>query len=90
MTTIDPTDAVELAARAVYEEERLHRGGDPWLDLPPALCLAYREHVLPAVTAAAPVIEAAVRAQVAGELHEAGHHHAAHATRRASFWEGQR
>lgn len=88
MTAIDLTEAVEAAARALCEEHAV--APTPWGDLDAAIKRDAREYVLPVVAAAAPVIEAAVRTQVAAELHEGGHHHAAHATRRASFWEGRR
>lgn len=89
---VEGCEAVEAAARALYEEAAATpgEGGTSWADLDPDVKHTVREAVLPLIVAATPAIEAAVRTQVTAELHEGGHHHAAHATRRASFWEGRR
>ena len=71
IVTIDLTDAVTAAARASHKRTqdarmdagRLKDDGTPitWDDLTPHDQHAYREFVLPIVTAAAPLIEAQVR-----------------------------
>ena len=53
------------AARLGIDHERL---GQAWDDAKPAVKHAYRESVHGTVVAAAPVIEAAVRAQIAAEI----------------------
>ncbi len=69
--TLDLTEAVDAAARAWHKRiqhgrmdaGRLKDDGTPitWDDLTPHDQHAYRELVLPIVTAAAPLIEAQVR-----------------------------
>ena len=72
MSALDLTAAVDAAARGMW-------GGTPdpferpraWDDLAPSLQHRVREAALLAVTAAAPLIEAAVREQVAREIEAA-------------------
>ena len=69
MSELDLTEAVEAAARALYEATRaeiladnptIPSGGVPWEQAPHLVQHEWREGMLPVVAAAAPVIEAAV------------------------------
>ncbi|MDM8086320.1 hypothetical protein QUV83_16215 [Cellulomonas cellasea] len=70
MSAIDLTEAVEAAARANYE--RHYRGGLSWENLTNEQRASNRATVHPVVTAAAPLIEAAVWAEVAADILEWG------------------
>lgn len=89
MTIIDLTEAVEEMALRTRLASRATEGR-AWAMLSEDEKAEWRSRVRWQVECVAPVLEAAVRTQVTAELHEGGHHHAAHATRRASFWEGRR
>jgi len=64
--SLDLSAAVEAAARANYE--RHYRTGRAWNALDDQWLLSARAIVRPIVEAAAPLVEAAVRAQVAAEI----------------------
>lgn len=68
MSDLDLTEAVEAAARAWYEAKAAHFGLRAWEDLDPLAQHAWREDAITAATAAAPLIEAQVRARVAAEI----------------------
>ena len=70
MSDIDLSAAVEAAARAIFEAmwATEARPCPTWEDVPPPAKHHHRESVLPAVAAAAPLIEQAVREQVAAEI----------------------
>ena len=74
MTALDLREAVEAAAVYQFGLEAARLGidaahlGQAWDDAKPAVKHAYRESVLGTVVAAAPVIEAAVRAQIAAQI----------------------
>lgn len=74
MSAVELTEAVEAAAEYQFGIEAARLGidaahvGQAWDDAEPIVKHAYRESVLGAVTAAAPVIEAQVRAQIAAEV----------------------
>lgn len=67
MSTLDLTEAVEAAASDRYTAQFPHAGTD-WAHLPAMNKHLAREVMLPIVTAAAPLIEAQVREQVAREI----------------------
>ena len=69
--SLDLSAAVEAAAQAhlmTVAQRNDYREPLRWDDLNPIQQHALREHVLPYVTAAAPQIEAAVRAQASAEI----------------------
>lgn len=66
MSGIDLSAAVEAAARWNYE--RHYSGGFAWSDLDDRWIESARAIVAPIVTTAAPLIESAVRAQIAAEI----------------------
>jgi hypothetical protein len=75
MSDLDLTAAVEAAARGWFESAPF---APPWDDLTPEIKHRARETVLPGITAAAPLIAAQVRVQIAAELRAAHMIHAAH------------
>lgn len=66
----DLTAAVEAAAEAWWTANRMTHEPQ-WADAIPVYKHGTREELLPAVTAAAAVIEAQVRARIAADLEEA-------------------
>lgn len=67
MSDIDLTEAVEAAARYQFGIDYGHLDR-AWIDAHPIVRHKYLEAVLPMVTAAAPLIERAVREQVARDI----------------------
>lgn len=66
---IDLTAAIDAAARAYFEENApITSAQHPWDQLTSAAIHQFRENMLPAVVAAAPLIAEHVRAQVAEEI----------------------
>lgn len=65
MSNIDLTEAVEAAARGWFEDAPF---APPWDVLADGVKHRAHETMLPGVAAAAPVVEAAVRAQIASEI----------------------
>lgn len=74
---LDLTEAVDAAARADYDDARTRAPeGHPhkhitWDDAPPMVRHGWRDAVLLQVTAAAPLIERAVRERVAADIEAA-------------------
>lgn len=65
--SIDLTEAVEAGARAQLAMVTAPAVVE-WIELSPGQHHSFREHALPLVTAAAPLIEAQVREQIAREI----------------------
>ena len=70
MSDIDLTEAIEAAAQAHLAATAVGTAGVGWADLNPWQQHSIREYVLPMVSAAAPLIEAQVREQVAREIEQ--------------------
>jgi len=66
MSALELGAAVEAGARVNYE--RHYGNGFKWCELNDAWLASSRAIVLPVITAVAPVIESAVRAQIAAEF----------------------
>lgn len=79
MSGIDLSAAVEAAGRARFEGQFPHAQAG-WDSMPPINRHAWREVALPLIAAAAPLIEDAVRTQIAAEIEAKGQRRALGAT----------